>query len=68
MGTLSSDKNEILFQLGINYNNEPEIFKKGTIFIREPREDKKKKLIINKYHIDLIKESFWDSRASIFTK
>ncbi|KAF2401840.1 putative tRNAHis guanylyltransferase [Trichodelitschia bisporula] len=33
-GTLSSDKNEILFQLGINYNNEPEMFKKGTVLYR----------------------------------
>ncbi|ANB12457.1 Thg1p [Sugiyamaella lignohabitans] len=35
-GTLSSDKNEILFsQFGINYNKEPEIFKKGTVIVRE---------------------------------
>lgn len=31
-GTVSADKNEILFkEFGINYNNEPEIFKKGSI-------------------------------------
>ncbi|KAK6458366.1 Thg1 C terminal domain-containing protein [Scheffersomyces xylosifermentans] len=36
IGTVASDKNEILFsQFGINYNNEPEIFKKGTILMRE---------------------------------
>lgn len=36
IGTLSADKNEILFkQFNINYNDVPEIFKKGTIFIRE---------------------------------
>lgn len=36
IGTLSSDKNEILFkQFNINYNNEPEIFKKGTIIMRQ---------------------------------
>ncbi|GMM31454.1 tRNA guanylyltransferase [Martiniozyma asiatica (nom. inval.)] len=36
IGTLSKDKNEILFsQFGINYNNEPEMFKKGTVLIRE---------------------------------
>ncbi|KAF2093472.1 tRNA guanylyltransferase [Rhizodiscina lignyota] len=35
-GTLSSDKNEILFsRFGINYNNEPEIFKKGSVVFRE---------------------------------
>ncbi|CUM64159.1 uncharacterized protein PRCAT00001751001 [Priceomyces carsonii] len=36
MGTVSSDKNEILFKdFGINYNDEPDIFKKGTIIVRE---------------------------------
>ncbi|KAK6198039.1 Thg1 C terminal domain-containing protein [Scheffersomyces amazonensis] len=35
-GTLSKDKNEILFsRFGINYNNEPEMFKKGTVIVRE---------------------------------
>ncbi|TGZ84342.1 putative tRNAHis guanylyltransferase [Ascodesmis nigricans] len=35
-GTVSGDKNEILFsQFGINYNNEPEIFKKGSCIYRE---------------------------------
>lgn len=37
-GTVSADKNEILFkQFGINYNNEPECFKKGTILYRDVR-------------------------------
>lgn len=36
IGTVSSDKNEILFkEFQINYNNEPEIYKKGTIIVRE---------------------------------
>ena len=31
-GTLAADKNEILFsQFGINYNNEPEMYRKGSI-------------------------------------
>ena len=35
-GTVSSDKNEILFkEFGINYNNEPECFKKGTVLYRD---------------------------------
>ncbi|KAM7188749.1 tRNA guanylyltransferase [Naviculisporaceae sp. PSN 640] len=35
-GTLSADKNEILFsQFSINYNNEPEIFKKGSVIFRD---------------------------------
>lgn len=36
LGTVSSEKNEILFsKCGINYNNEPEMFKKGTIIVRD---------------------------------
>lgn len=35
-GTLSSDKNEILFKrFGINYNNEPEMYKKGSVVYRQ---------------------------------
>lgn len=35
-GTFSADKNEILFKkFGINYNNELEIFKKGSVIFRE---------------------------------
>lgn len=35
-GTVSADKNEILFkEYGINYNKEPECFKKGTILYRD---------------------------------
>jgi tRNA(His) guanylyltransferase len=34
-GTLAADKNEILFsRFGINYNNEPQIYRKGTIIYR----------------------------------
>lgn len=37
-GTLSSDKNEILFtEFNINYNNLPEIYRKGTILIRQKK-------------------------------
>lgn len=35
-GTVSGDKNEILFkQFGINYNNEPEVYRKGSVIFRE---------------------------------
>ncbi|KAF2493955.1 tRNAHis guanylyltransferase [Lophium mytilinum] len=35
-GTLSADKNEILFsRFKINYNNEPEMFKKGSVIFRD---------------------------------
>jgi tRNA(His) guanylyltransferase len=34
-GTLAAEKNEILFsQFGINYNNEPEVSKKGSVLFR----------------------------------
>lgn len=35
-GTLSADKNEIMWaRFGVNYNNEPDIFKKGSLVLRE---------------------------------
>ncbi|XXH05676.1 hypothetical protein Hte_012111 [Hypoxylon texense] len=35
-GTLAADKNEVLFsKFQINYNNEPEIFKKGSVIYRD---------------------------------
>lgn len=35
-GTVSSDKNEILFsRFGVNYNSEPEMYKKGSCIFRE---------------------------------
>ncbi|KAL2820709.1 Thg1 C terminal domain-containing protein [Aspergillus granulosus] len=35
-GTVASDKNEILFKrFGINYNNEKEIYKKGSVVFRQ---------------------------------
>lgn len=45
-GTVSSDKQEILFsRCGINYNNEPEMFKKGSLIY------KKGEIV----HIDVVK-------------
>lgn len=37
LGTLSADKNELLFsQFGINYNNEPLLFRKGSVLVLLP--------------------------------
>lgn len=74
-GTVSSDKNEILFsEYGINYNNEPEIFRKGTILLRplkplqpdlSPRQMERQlksraKADIRVLHCDIIKnDAFW---------
>ena len=35
-GTSAANKNEILFsQFGINYNEEPEMFRKGSVLFRD---------------------------------
>ena len=37
-GTVASDKNEILFsRFGINYNNELDVFRKGTVLYKDVR-------------------------------
>lgn len=37
-GTVSADKNEILFsRYGINYNNEDDMYKKGSVVYRQVR-------------------------------
>lgn len=68
-GTFSSDKNEILFsEFGINYNNEPLIFKKGTILIRKrikhPKHQKIRQVILP-LHEDLIQDRFWEVNSEI---
>uniref|UniRef100_A0A5K4FAI5 tRNA(His) guanylyltransferase n=1 Tax=Schistosoma mansoni TaxID=6183 RepID=A0A5K4FAI5_SCHMA len=58
-GTLSSDKNELLFsQFNCNYNNEPELFRKGTVLFRN-------KSTIEQANIDIIKDQFWDEHPYI---
>lgn len=61
VGTSSADKNEIMFsRFSLNYNNEPAMFRKGSILVRyEPRQpDRRLKhpIII---HDDLIHNAFW---------
>ncbi|XP_063922736.1 probable tRNA(His) guanylyltransferase [Zophobas morio] len=68
-GTLSSDKNEILFsEFGTNYNNEPEMFKKGTILLRKrvknPKHGKTR-VVVLPFHEDLIQDSFWERNSEI---
>ena len=58
-GTLAKDKNEILFsEFGINYNNEPAQYKKGTTLIRENGS-------LSELFVDIIGDSFWNSEHSI---
>lgn len=61
-GTLSSDKNEILFsQFGCNYNNEPELFRKGTVIFRS----KELKGQLEQANVDIIGDTFWKLHPEI---
>ena len=68
-GTLSGEKNEILFsEFGINYNKEPEQFKKGTTIIKKKvevpndnpmGETTKMRTKLIALDCDIIGEEFW---------
>lgn len=81
-GTLSGEKNEMLFsEFNINYNNEPDIFKKGSVLIRESFEEevtkkdrngeptsemvKRPRTRIAVLHEDIISENFWSQHSNI---
>ncbi|XP_043277177.1 probable tRNA(His) guanylyltransferase [Venturia canescens] len=67
-GTFSADKNELLFQeFGINYNNEPQYFRKGTTLLRKIVTDesgKTKKMVVP-FIGDIIGERFWRDNPEI---
>ena len=71
-GTLAKDKNEILFtEFGVNYNNEPEQFRKGTAIHRKRVEVKTEsggtamRSRIVEYSGDFIGDDFWEENAHI---
>ncbi|XP_013168262.1 PREDICTED: probable tRNA(His) guanylyltransferase [Papilio xuthus] len=70
-GTVSADKNEILFkEFNINYNNELEIFKRGTLLFRKNiniDESNKCSTVIVDVHDDMLKDSFWKDHKDLFT-
>lgn len=72
-GTFSSDKNEILFsKFGINYNNLPQMYRKGTILVRKNVQipylnDKRCQLIVPLF-TDLIRDQFWTDHSNILQK
>ncbi|GJQ80867.1 hypothetical protein Trydic_g14127 [Trypoxylus dichotomus] len=70
-GTVSSDKNEILFSaFGINYNNESVMFKKGTILLHKKLiqgDSDKSKTLVTPFHQDFIKEDFWKEHSEILS-
>ncbi|XP_057321112.1 probable tRNA(His) guanylyltransferase [Microplitis mediator] len=67
-GTSSSDKNELLFHsFNINYNNEPEIFRKGSTLIKKllPDDTGKWKPTVITLTADLIGDKFWEENPQI---
>lgn len=72
-GTFSADKNELLFsEFNINYNNEPAMFRKGTILMRKriavPELGDKERLMVVPLYRDMIQEDFWREHSEIVTK
>jgi len=68
-GTLASHKNELLFQeFGINYNNEPALFRKGTTLIRKLVPDGttgKLRSIVVPLVDDIIGDRFWKENPEV---
>ncbi|XP_057321367.1 probable tRNA(His) guanylyltransferase [Microplitis mediator] len=67
-GTVSSDKNELLFHsFNINYNNEPEIFRKGSTLIKKllPDDTGELKPTVITLNSDIIGDKFWEENPQI---
>ena len=68
-GTFSKDKNEILFKdFGINYNNEPVMFRKGTTLVRKlvpSQKDDTMHQYILQLNCDIIGDAFWKEHSEI---
>lgn len=67
-GTLASHKNELLFQeFGLNYNNEPPLFRKGTTLIRKlvPDSTERLKPTIVPLVDDIIGDRFWKENPEV---
>lgn len=73
-GTMSADKNELLFQqFGINYNTLPAMYRKGTILLRkrvvQSSDDQSKgRQAIVPIHEDLIGAQFWKEHTELLGK
>jgi len=72
IGTLSGDKNEILFsEFGVNYNNEPEQFRKGTTIVKKKVEipieggGVKVRGTHVELYCDIIGDEFWKENANL---
>lgn len=72
-GTFSADKNEMLFtKFGINYNNLPQMYRKGTILVKKnvavPQLNNKRYPMIVPLFTDLIQDTFWEDHSEILTR
>ncbi|XP_012162852.1 probable tRNA(His) guanylyltransferase isoform X2 [Ceratitis capitata] len=70
-GTFSADKNELLFtKFGINYNNLPAMFRKGTILLRKrvKIENSLNRQLIVDLHNDMIRDKFWKDHTELLGK
>ncbi|XP_026757081.2 probable tRNA(His) guanylyltransferase [Galleria mellonella] len=70
-GTVSANKNEILYnEFHINYNNEPDIYKRGTLLLRKiinNQDTNKTYTVIVDIHDDMLKEIFWKEHSTLLT-
>lgn len=71
-GTVSSEKNEILFsEFNINYNEIDEVYRKGTVVMRtkvhlsEKNGKKSNRSEVISLNVDIIKDAFWIDNAEI---
>ncbi|CAB0035693.1 unnamed protein product [Trichogramma brassicae] len=73
-GTVSADKNEILFsEFGINYNNEPQMFRKGTTILCKRLIKSEEKGSYTKPEPvpiveDIISDTFWITHDEILSE
>lgn len=70
-GTVASEKNELLFkEFGINYNNEPDLFRKGTSLLRKRVKnstDGKLHHVVIPLNCDIISSTFWTKNPDILS-
>ena len=71
-GSFAKDKNEILFsEFGVNYNNEPEQFRKGTSVFKKRVEVRTEsggtamRTRVLEHNGDIIGDDFWAENAHI---
>jgi tRNA(His) guanylyltransferase len=73
-GTLADFKNELLFtQFGINYNEIPARFRKGSVIIRcmqlvsgsDADGTAKHRSLPTVMHVDIIKDAFWQQHPEL---